>query len=349
MNKLLVTAVAGIFSSATILGGGVASGEETAYIVPGSAPSPYGPLRALYRFNAADQPAIGEHYYNSASANRVIVPYPGSFWPVTGLDSPTVGESVTIGTNNLDSSLRSTSGPVVVTGLSQGTLVLDEAQARLASDPNAPPPEQITFIKAGDPAHVLSRVFEPGTRIPLIDYTLPAPVESQYNTIDIVGQYDPYSDPPDRPGNLLASLNAVAAAGYYGHSATAFSDPARVPPQDVTVTTNSRGATTTTYFVRTDRLPVVRAIEDNTGLSNETAQRLDEILRPMVDAAYGPAPAQKTALPFNPPAFNIPALNAPAAGAVGPAVTPVGPVTSAPTLVNATNVFNQVRGLLPRR
>ena len=76
MNKLLVTAVAGIFSSATILGGGVAAGDETAFIVPGSAPSPYGPLRALYRFNTADQPAIGANYYNSASANRVIVPYP---------------------------------------------------------------------------------------------------------------------------------------------------------------------------------------------------------------------------------------------------------------------------------
>jgi 3'-(hydroxy)phthioceranyl-2'-palmitoyl(stearoyl)-2-O-sulfo-trehalose (hydroxy)phthioceranyltransferase len=349
MNKLLVTAVAGIFSSATILGGGVAAGDETAFIVPGSAPSPYGPLRALYRFNTADQPAIGANYYNSASANRVIVPYPGSFWPVTGLDSPTVGESVAIGTNNLDSSLRSTSGPIVVTGLSQGTLVLDEAQARLATDPKAPPPEQITFIKAGDPAHVLSRVFEPGTSIPLIDYTLPAPVESQYNTIDIVGQYDPYSDPPDRPGNLLADLNAIAAAGYYGHSATAFSNPARVAPEDITVTTNSKGATTTTYFVRTERLPVVRAIEDNTGLSDETAQRLDEILRPMVDAAYGPAPAQNTATPLNLPAFNIPALNAPAAGAVGPAVSPVGPVTSAPSLVNATNVLNHVRGLLPRR
>jgi 3'-(hydroxy)phthioceranyl-2'-palmitoyl(stearoyl)-2-O-sulfo-trehalose (hydroxy)phthioceranyltransferase len=347
MKKLFVGAVAGMLSSATILGGGVAAGDETAFIVPGSAPSPYGPLRALYHFNTADQPAIGEKYYNSAGASRVIVPYPGSVWPVTGLDSPTVGESVAIGTNNLDSAVRSTSGPIVVTGLSQGTLVLDELQARLANDPNAPPPEQITFIKAGDPARLLAKIFEPGTPIPLIDWALPASAESQYNTIDIVGQYDPYSDPLERPGNLLADLNAVAAAGYYGHSATAFSDPARVAPEDVTVTTNNRGATTTTYFVRTDRLPLVRAIEDNTGLSTETAQRLDEILRPMVDAAYGPAPAQNTATPLNLPAVNIPALNAPAASAVGPAVSPA---TSAAPLVNAENVVNHVRGLLqPRR
>jgi len=257
-----------------------------------------------------------------------------------------VGESVAAGANNLDAAIRSTEGPMTIVGLSQGAEVMTEEQLRLANDPTAPPADQITFIKVSDPAIVLRRLFKPGTHLPYFDYTVPPPVESQYNTVNLVSEYDFVGDPPDRWGNLLAVVNSGMGLN---HTMVAFSDPASIPAENITVTTNSRGATTTTYFVRTDRLPVVRAIEDNTGLSNETAQRLDEILRPMVDAAYGPAPAQKTALPFNPPAFNIPALNAPAAGAVGPAVTPVGPVTSAPTLVNATKVFNQVRGLLPRR
>jgi hypothetical protein len=334
MNKLLVGAVtAGFLGSAVVLGNGVAAGE-TALIVPGTAPSPYGPLRALYRFTPAMQPRIGEEYYNSADATRVVIPYPGGFWPVTGLDSPTVGESVAVGTNNLDAVIRSTSGPIVVIGLSQGTLVLDAEQARLASDPNAPPPDHITFIKAGDPGHLLARIFKPGTHVPLIDYTVPAPVESQYNTIDIVGEYDIFSDPPDRPWNLIADLNAIAAAGYYGHSSTGFSDPASVAPEDITVTTNSTGATTTTYLIRSEQLPLVRALQDNTGLSPETAQRLDQVLRPVVDSAYVRNDGSSSpTLIRSMPRVTVPPVAAPV-GVAGPAVT--GPLL-ATSAVSRTN------------
>lgn len=127
--------------------------------------------------------------------------------------------------------------------------------------------------------------------MPIIDYTVPAPAESQYDTINIVGQYDIFSDPPNRPGNLLADLNAIAAGGYYGHSATAFSDPARVAPRDITTTTNSLGATTTTYFIRTDQLPLVRALVDMAGLPPQAAGTVDAALRPIIDRAYQPGPA----------------------------------------------------------
>ncbi|WP_102143814.1 PE-PPE domain-containing protein [Mycobacterium hubeiense] len=346
MNKLLVGAVAlGMLSSAGVLGTGVASGE-TALIVPGTAPSPYKPLRALYRFNPATQPEIGANYYNSAGATREVIPYPGSVWPITGVDSPTVGESVAVGTNNLDAAIRGTNGPIVVTGLSQGTLALDAEQRRLANDPSAPPPEQLTFIKAGDPGRLLGRMFKPGTHVPIIDYTVPAPVESQYDTIEIVGEYDIFSDPPDRPQNLVAVLNSIMAGGYYGHTATAFSDPARVPPQDVSVTTNSKGATTTTYFIRTEQLPMTRALQDMAGLSPEMAQRVDTALRPVVDAAYtrndvAPQAPWRPALPVRIPAVSIPA----------PAIT--GPAVNVPTAavspVVTKGIANQLRGLLPKR
>ena len=290
MNKLLVGAVAvGMVTCATPFADGVASGD-TALIVPGTEPSPYGPLRSLYHFKPAMQPEIGAHYY-SPDATRRVISYPGSFWPVTGLNSPTVGSSVAAGADNLDAAIRGTSGPISVAGLSQGTLALDREQARLVNDPTAPPPGQLTFIKAGDPGNLLSRAFKPGTHVPVIDYTVPAPVESQYNTINVVGQYDVFSDPPNHVGNLLADLNAITAGGYYGHSATAFSDPARVAPWDITTTTNSLGATTTTYFIRSGQLPLVRALVDMAGLPPEAAGTLDAVLRPMVDRAYDPGPA----------------------------------------------------------
>ncbi len=294
MNKLLAGAVAlAMLTWATTLGDGVAA-ADTALIVPGTAPSPYGPLKALYHFNPATAPDIGANYY-SPDATRRVIPYPGSFWPVTGLDSPTVGSSVNTGANNLDAAIRGTSGPISVAGLSQGTLALDREQARLANDPSAPPPGQLTFIKAGDPNNLLSKALGPGTHVPIIDYTVPGPVESQYHTINIVGQYDPFSDPPNHPGNLLADLNAVTAGGYYGHSATAFSDPARVAPWDIKTTTNSVGGTTTTYFIRSGELPLVRALVDMAGLPPEAAGPLTAVLRPMIDRAYDPGPAPSPA------------------------------------------------------
>jgi hypothetical protein len=354
MNKLLVGAVAaGMLTWATAFGDGVAE-ADTALIVPGTEPSPYGPLRSLYHFNPAMQPQIGENYY-SPDATRRIIPYPGSFWPVTGVNSPTVGQSVAVGTNNLDAAIRGTNGPIAAAGLSQGTLALDREQARLVDDPNAPPPGQITFIKAGDPNNLLSRAFKPGTHVPIIDYTVPAPVESQYNTINIVGQYDIFSDPPDHVGNLLADLNAITAGGYYGHSATAFSDPARVAPGDITTTINSKGATTTTYFIRSDELPLVRALVDMAGLPPEAAGPLNTVLKPMVDAAYTGNPSPVAGLnpatlvngvrhiPAIAPAISIP-VESTTAG-TGAAITAA---TAAANATSGANAGKGAKGLLTK-
>jgi hypothetical protein len=319
---------------------GVARADDTALIVPGTAPSPYGPLRSLYHFNPATQPEIGQNYIPPGAARR-IVPYPGSFWPVTGLNSPTLGQSVNTGTNNLDSAIRSTRGPIYAAGLSQGTLALDQEQERLAHDPSAPPPERLTFVKAGDPNNLLSHVFRPGTHVPLINYTVTPPLDSQYDTVNVVGQYDIFSHPPDRMGNLLADLNGITAGGFYGHSATAFSDPSRVAPQDITTTVNDRGATTTTYLIRSgDELPMVRALVDMAGLPPDAAGPLNAVLKPMVDRAYGPDPG---ALPTPKDVTQV--------GHIGPAISiPIestnagitAGLTAVTTAVNAGNVISTV-------
>ncbi len=350
VSKLFAGAVAlAMLTWATAFGAGVAS-ADTALIVPGTAPSPYGPLRSLYHFNPAMQPQIGANYY-SPDATRQIISYPGSFWPVTGLNSPTVGSSVNTGANNLDQAIRSTNGPISVAGLSQGTLALDREQARLANDPTAPPPGQLTFIKAGDPNNLLREAFRPGTRVPVIDYTVPAPLESQYDTVNVVGQYDPFSDPPNHAGNLLADLNAVTAGGYYGHSATAFSDPARVAPWDITKTTNSLGATTTTYFIRSEQLPLVRALVDMAGLPPEAAGPLGAVLRPMIDRAYAPGPALGPGNLVNGvphiPAI-APAISAPIQGTAAGINAATTTFTVANAARNAVSGLQVGKGVLPK-
>ena len=72
MKKLLAgTFAAGLVTSAAVFGDATAA-ADTALIVPGTAPSPYGPLRSLYHFKPETQPNIGENFYNPA-ATRVVI------------------------------------------------------------------------------------------------------------------------------------------------------------------------------------------------------------------------------------------------------------------------------------
>ncbi len=163
-------------------------------------------------------------------------------------------------------------------------------------------------------------------------------MDSQYDTVNIVGQYDIFSDPPERMGNLLADLNGITAGGYYGHSATAFSDPARVAPGDITTTINDKGATTTTYLIRADELPLVRALVDMAGLPPEAARPLNAVLKPMVDRAYGPPHA-----PLPNPGDLIQGVRQ--VHGIAPAISiPIestnAGITAATTAVSAANVAN---------
>jgi hypothetical protein len=364
LNKLLAGAVAvGLLGSAGALGTGVAVADP-ALVVSGTAPPVPWIAKRLYHFDPATKTDIGAKYYDSADADRQVISYPGTVWPLTGLDSQKVGESVYEGADNLDAAIRGTSGPMTVVGLSQGSEVMEEAQVRLANDPNAPPPGQITFIKVSSPKHLLQRLFPSGTHLPIVDYTVPPNVESQYNTVEVVAEYDIYADPPDR-FNPLVFANGVLGRD---HSLAAFSDPASVPPENVIVTTNSKGATTTTFLVPADELPLVSQLR-KWGVPGPVADEMNQVMRPMVDAAYDRAPSSAPPRPVFPqlPVVNVPVVNVPAIPVgVAPVgapigVAPVGPVGVAPAAAKAvTNVSpgvgpvaakavtNQVRALLPK-
>jgi 3'-(hydroxy)phthioceranyl-2'-palmitoyl(stearoyl)-2-O-sulfo-trehalose (hydroxy)phthioceranyltransferase len=355
VNKLLAGAVAvGLLGAAGALGTGVAAAEDPALVVSGTSPPVPWIAKRLYHFDPSTKTEIGAKYYDSADAAKQVIPYPGTVWPLTGLDSQKVGESVYEGTNNLDAAIRNTKGPMTVVGLSQGSEVMDEEQVRLAHDPTAPPPDQITFVKVSSPQHLLQRLFPSGTNLPIVDYTVPPQVDSQYNTVEVIAEYDIYGDPPDR-FNPLVFANAVLGRD---HSLAAFTDPASVPPQNVLVTTNGRGATTTTYLVPATELPLVSQLR-KWGVPNPVADEMNVVLRPMVDRAYDrnvdpaapPPPPVFANLPAI-PAINVPTVNIPAIPAgIGPvgaplaAIDPIGP-SVVPAAARA--VTNEVRSLLPK-
>jgi len=250
-------------------------------------------------------------------------------FPGLGLDGPSIGESVDEGAPNTINAIRA-GGPGTVMGLSEGAMVLNEVQARLANDPTAPPPDKLSFAMYGDPVgkhafgeSFLTQNFPVGSVVPSLDYRIPPPVESQYDTYEFVSAYDSIADWPDRPDNWMSVLNAVVGLAT-GHTAVAFTNPSMVPPQNIRTTVNSRGAKTTTYMIPEQHLPLVLPFK-YLGVDEKTLNDLDAVLKPMVDAGYSrndnPLTAPITVDPvhgYDPAAVTAPATQAAFGGGSDP-------------------------------
>ena len=260
-------------------------------------------------------------------------------YPGIGLDGPSIGESVDEGEGNLETAIR-TGGRGRAMGLSEGALVLNAVKAQMANDPTAPAPDQLSFATFGDPIAIhpfgesfLTQMFPVGSVVPAMDYRMPPPVESQYHTDQFISAYDSIADFPDRPDNLFALANSIAGLAT-GHTAIAFTNPSNVPPQNIRTTVNSRGATTTTYLVPEQHLPLVLPFK-YLGYDEGTLNQLDAILMPRVNAGYSrnddPATAPVQVDPvrgFDPLEVTAPANDATFGGGGDPISTLVNGVTS---------------------
>ena len=215
-----------------------------------------------------------------------VLDYPASLWPVTGLLDPTLGASIRIGTANLAALARSTPGPILVSGISQGSLVVQQTQEILNADPTIP--ADTTFIMIANPNLGVARGLY-GIYIPILNYT-PRPLpETRFDTTVVTNQYDGFADPISRPWNLLTVANAIMALVYV-HPFAQNSDLITVPLENITITTNSQGGTTTTYFVPTPQLPLTMPLRQ-LRVPDRIVDTIDDALRPIIDAGYKPIPS----------------------------------------------------------
>ncbi len=219
-----------------------------------------------------------------------VVDYPNSMWPVTGLLDPSFGASVKVGATQIESAVRSTPGPLIVAGVSQGAVATQLAMAVLNEDSSVP--SDTVFVIIGDPNFGM---FQPyGKRLAVLDY-VPEPVpETRFDVIVVTNEYDGWADPIADPANLLTVANALMALAYV-HPFAQNSDLAAVPSENISVRVNSQGGVTTTYLVPTEHLPLTMPLRQ-LGVPEPLVDNLDGILRPIVDAGYDRGPA--TELPL---------------------------------------------------
>lgn len=188
------------------------------------------------------------------------------------------------GVKRATAAVRAIDGKVVVIGESMGSMVAARVAVELADSSHPPSADDVRVILMAPPEAGAARYFKVGTYIPILNYRVSRIPESPYPTTIVIGEYDFWSDPPDRPWNLVSLLNAALGAALFVHGQTSLADPADVPPENITVEKNSRGALVTTYFVPTKNLPLTQLLRFV--VPGPLVDVLDGVLRPIVDAGY---------------------------------------------------------------
>jgi len=237
---------------------------------------------------------VGENWLPDTKTKSVALDYPGQLGFVSGPGALTADQSTKLGQELLHALIRrelAKGEPVAVAGLSEGTLVIDRELAYLQSLPKneAPSPDLLTFYVFGDMLRGLGQMYLPGVTIPFIGQTFGPVPETRYDTVVVNEEWDGWANPPDRPWNPLAVVNAIMGAVYTvngsnDHSQTSLDsiDDAVLVSQ---VTSKTLGGTTSTYIVPRTQLPITRPLLQ-LGVPRKVVDEIDKMLMPLIRAGY---------------------------------------------------------------
>ena len=167
-------------------------------------------------------------------------------------------------------------GPVTLFGHSQGGQVIYAALRRWAADPStAPDPSRVSWVSIGNPENPFGGVVEklglkPPPRLP---------VDTAYQGIEVIRQYDGWADWPTDRANLLAVANAVVGAltVHPRYDNVNLDDPnnVRYTPDKPDGTPGN----VTYVWVPNPRLPLIAG-------TGPLEPILDKMLRPIIEAGY---------------------------------------------------------------
>jgi len=222
------------------------SSSEIRIIVPGAAPGLLTGRETLLQY-AAINLAIGENWLTGTTPT--VVNYPATAGVLSGRSAPTADNAFAIGQHALNAEILSavaTGQPVVVTGLSEGTIVIDHEEAYLAGNPNAPSPSQLTFVEFANPERGLADTYLPS-------------------------------------GDAVRGVGYTVAEALELHTSTELVFPSQ--GVEVSSVTNSLGGTTTTYMIPTTTLPMLMPLQ-HIGVPSPIVNTLNGMLTPVVNEGY---------------------------------------------------------------
>jgi pimeloyl-ACP methyl ester carboxylesterase len=273
-HKQLLSALA---ATSLMLGTGpvatAVGAAEEAVLIPGA--TVFKRINPLYPITAATYPDIGKYFHNDDDPQ--VVKY--------SQNALASDRAILDGVQQADIAVRQNDGKVVIIGESMGSMVAWRVAAELANSPDAPRPEDVRVVLIAPPEAGVAEYFKEGTYIPILNYRVTRIAESPYDTTIVIGEYDGWSDPPDRPWNLVSSANALAGIVYVHGPPIAAADLTDLPPVSVIPRIGEERGSITTYLVPTQNLPLTQVFRD-VGVPDALVDKVDQVLRPVVDAGY---------------------------------------------------------------
>jgi pimeloyl-ACP methyl ester carboxylesterase len=250
------------------------SAAEEAVLIPGA--TVFKRINPLYPNVATTYPDIGIHFHDK-DANLHLVDY--------SQNALASDRALLDGVEQANIAVHQIDGKVVIIGESMGAMVASRLAVELANSPDARSTDDVRFVLIAPPEAGVAEFFKEGTFIPILNYRVSRVAESPYDTTIVIGEYDGWSDPPDRPWNLVSSANALAGLVYVHGPPIFTADPDAVPDENTTRGTNSKGGEVTTHLVPTENLPLTQPLR-LLGIPDKVVDKADQILRPIVDAGY---------------------------------------------------------------
>jgi pimeloyl-ACP methyl ester carboxylesterase len=255
------------------LANGICQAEE-AVLIPGA--TVFKRINPLYPIVATTYPDIGIHFHDDADPQ--LVDY--------SQNALAADKAILDGVEQANIAVHQADGKVVVIGESMGSMVASRLAVELANSPDAPSTDDVRFVLIAPPEAGIGEYFKEGTFIPVLNYRISRVAGSPYPTTIVIGEYDGWADPPDRPWNLVSSANALMGVAYVHGPPIFTADPATVPTENTTfVPANAQHGPITTVFVPTENLPLTQVFRD-AGLPDALVDKADQVLRPVIDAGY---------------------------------------------------------------
>ena len=197
------------------------------------------------------------------------------------------------GITTIETTIDATPGTKVVFSYSEGARSVTAWLEQHADDADAPSPDELSFVLIGNPTRAYGGSDSKG---------MP---QTQYDVIDVSRQYDPASDFPDDPTNLIALLNSLAAFTviHTEYEGVNLYDPANIVWKE---------GNTTYVFVPTENLPLLEPLRNLglTGLADALNGPLKKIVERAYDRSYLPTspdePAAMSAPSSTPASARIP-------------------------------------------
>ena len=225
---------------------------------------------------------------NFTTTNIQGLTTPEQLFPITGVKSLTLDQSVSQGVTILNNAILQAYGNGIthinVFGYSQSAVIASLEMPKLVAA--GIPSTDVNFVLIGDPMNPNGGMFTrfPGLSLPSLGATFSGGTPANdYPTVIYTGEYDGFADFPRYPIDVLADLNAVMGIIYVHNVYPTFT--ATQVASAIELSTS--GPTMTTYYMIPENLPLLEPLRAIPYLGNPLADLLQPDLTYLVNWGYG--------------------------------------------------------------